>query len=82
MRKDDLIIVKAKITMKTTEEGGRQSGLKSGYQPNHVFKLPDDIKNLKTLLVTCNLRIKIEPGETQVETVRFLKMPQSLPKLL
>lgn len=31
MRTDALIIVKAKITMKKTEEGGRQFGFKSGY---------------------------------------------------
>jgi len=48
MRTDNLIIVKAKITMKTTEEGGRQSGFTSGYRPNHVFELPDNLKNLKT----------------------------------
>jgi hypothetical protein len=44
MRTDDLIIVKAKITMKTTEEGGRQFGIKSGYRPNHVFEMPEDLK--------------------------------------
>jgi translation elongation factor EF-Tu-like GTPase len=50
MRTSDLIIVKAKITMKTTEEGGRQFGFKSGYRPNHVFELPDDLRNLKTYI--------------------------------
>ena len=46
----DLIIIRAKITMKTTENGGRKSGFTSGYRPNHVFKLPDDLRNLRTYI--------------------------------
>ncbi|CAN5768919.1 hypothetical protein BH11BAC3_BH11BAC3_04790 [soil metagenome] len=78
MRTDDLIIVKAKITMKTTEEGGRQSGFKSGYRPNHVFELSDDLKNLKTYIgdIQFDDQELLEPGETKIVTVRFLKMPQ------
>lgn len=78
MRTDDLIIVKARITMKKTEEGGRQFGFKSGYRPNHVFELPDDLKNLKTYIgdIQFDDQELIEPGETKVVTVRFLKMPQ------
>lgn len=78
MRTDDLIIVKAKITMKTTEEGGRKSGFKSGYRPNHVFELPDDLRNLKTYIgdIQFDDQELIEPGETKVVTVRFLKVPQ------
>jgi translation elongation factor EF-Tu-like GTPase len=77
MRTDDLIIVKAKITMKTTEEGGRQSGFKSGYRPNHVFELPDDIRNLKTYIgdIQFDDQELIQPGETKIVTVRFLKIP-------
>lgn len=78
MRTEDLIIVKAKITMKTTEEGGRQSGFKSGYRPNHVFELPDDLRNLKTYIgdIQFNDQELIKSGETKVVTVRFLKIPQ------
>jgi translation elongation factor EF-Tu-like GTPase len=77
MGTDDLIIVKAKITMKTTEEGGRQSGLKSGYRPNHVFELPDHIRNLKTYIgdIQFDDQELIQPGETKTVTVRFLKIP-------
>lgn len=50
MRTDDLIIVKAKIIMKTTEEGGRQFGFKSGYRPNHIFEMPDDLRTLNTFI--------------------------------
>jgi translation elongation factor EF-Tu-like GTPase len=75
MRTDDLIIVKAKITMKTTEDGGRQSGFTSGYRPNHVFELPDDLRNIKTYIgdIQFDDQKLIEPGETKIVTVRFLK---------
>jgi len=78
MRTDDLIIVKAKITMKTTAEGGRQHGFKSGYRPNHVFELPDDLRNLKTYIgdIQFDDQELIEPGETKIVTVRFLKKSQ------
>ncbi len=63
---DDLIIVKAKITMKTTEEGGRQSGFISGYRPNHVFEMPENLKNLRTYIgdIQFDDQDLIEPGET------------------
>ena len=78
MRTDDLIIVKAMITMKTTAEGGRQHGFKSGYRPNHVFELPDDLRNLTTYIgdIQFDGQELLEPGETKIVTVRFLKMPQ------
>lgn len=78
MRTDDLIIVKAKITMKTTEEGGRQSGFKSGYRPNHVFEMPDNLKSLRTYIgdIQFDGQDLIEPGETKIVTVRFLKVPE------
>lgn len=58
MSKYDLIIVKAKVTMKTTEEGGRKFGFKSGYRPNHVFELSNNIINLNTLLGIYNSTTK------------------------
>ena len=78
MRTDDLIIVKAKITMKTTAEGGRQHGFKSGYRPNHVFELQANLQNLTTYIgdIQFDDQELIEPGETKVVTVRFLKIPQ------
>ena len=81
MRTDDLIIVKAKITMKTTEEGGRQSGFKSGYRPNHVFEMPDYLKNLITYIsdIQFNDQDLIEPGETKIVLRRrvFFKASQA-----
>ena len=63
--------------MKTTEEGGRQSGFKSGYRPNHVFELPDNLRNLKTFIgdIQFDDQELIQPGETKIVTVGFLKMP-------
>lgn len=78
MTTNDLIIVKAKITMKTREEGGRQSGFKSGYRPNHVFDLPVDLRNLKTYIgdILFDDQDLVAPGETKIVTVRFLKMAE------
>lgn len=74
---NDLIIVKAKIYLKTTKEGGRTSGVKSGYRPNHAFEQPKDIKNIKTFIgdIQFDDQEFIMPGETKIVTVRFLKNP-------
>jgi translation elongation factor EF-Tu-like GTPase len=77
MRKDNLIIVKARISMKKTEEGGRTSGFTSGYRPNHVFEFP----KAPNMLIAYPGDIQfedqelIEPGETKIVTVRFIKEP-------
>jgi translation elongation factor EF-Tu-like GTPase len=78
MSRGDLIIVKAEITLKKTEDGGRIYGIKSGYRPNHVFELTNDLKNLKTYIgdIQFDNQETIEPGETKIVTVRFLRMSQ------
>ncbi|MFM7850709.1 MAG: hypothetical protein ACKO96_02035, partial [Flammeovirgaceae bacterium] len=60
------------------EEGGRHSGFKSGYRPNHVFELPDNFKNLRTYIGDIHFDDQdlIEPGESKIVTVRFLKVPE------
>ena len=77
MTNNDLIIVKAKITMKTTEDGGRKSGFISGYRPNHVFELPEELQNLTTYIgdIVFEDEKLFEPGQTKIVTVRFLKTP-------
>lgn len=72
-----MIIIRARITMKATGDGGRQTGFKSGYRPNHVFELPDDRGTLRTYIgdIQFDDQELIEPGETKVVTVRFLKVP-------
>jgi translation elongation factor EF-Tu-like GTPase len=78
MSNPGLIIVYAKISIKTSEEGGRMSGFKSGYRPNHVFEMPEDLKNFRTYIgdIIFDGPELIEPGETKNVTVRFLKIPE------
>lgn len=77
MLNDGLIIVKARISMKRTEEGGRPTGFKAGYRPNHVFEMPKDLKNLIAYGGDIQFEDQelIDPGETKIVTVRFLKHP-------
>jgi len=72
---NELIIVKAKFYLKTTKEGGRTSGIKSGYRPNHAFEQPKDIRNIKTDIGDIQFADQefIKPGETKIVTVRFLR---------
>lgn len=74
---DQFIIVSARITMKTTEEGGRKHGFKSGYRPNHVFVLPEDLKKLTAYMGAIEFSDQelIEAGESKVVTVKFVKTP-------
>ncbi len=76
--RDDLIIVKAKITMKATEEGGRYHGFKSGYRPNHIFEMPVVLNNFITYIgdIQFDDQDLIDPGETKIVTVRFLKVKE------
>ncbi|MEQ1555094.1 MAG: hypothetical protein ABL929_12990 [Ferruginibacter sp.] len=75
MIQNDLIIVEAKIEMKSTEDGGRTYGFTSGYRPNHVFELPENIKNIRTYIGDIQFEDQelFEPGETKIVTVRFLR---------
>jgi translation elongation factor EF-Tu-like GTPase len=63
--------------MKTAEEGGRQCGFASGYRPNHVFELPRGDEKLLCHVGDIRFEGKelIEPGETAIVTVRFLRSP-------
>ena len=72
---NDLIIVKAKISFKTTEGGGRATAILSGYRPNHVFNEPDHPKKLQTFIGDIQFEDEkyMYPGETKIVTVRFLK---------
>lgn len=67
------IIVKAKLKMKSTDEGGRATGFFSGYRPNHVFEYTPD-QTIQAFMgdIQFNDQSTIEPGEEKVVTVRFL----------
>lgn len=75
---DDLIIIKAKITMKSTENGGRKTGFISGYRPNHVFEFIEDNLPLRTFIGDINFEEPelFQPGETKDVVIRFLKVSE------
>jgi hypothetical protein len=80
---NDLLPVKAKLRLKKTSEGGRLTGIKSGYRPNHVFEYNDKGQLLQTYIgdITFEGKPTIEPGEERIVTVRFL-MNQPLERFL
>ena len=69
-----LLSVKAKLKLNTTEEGGRQTGIISGYRPNHVFEYNDNGQLLQTYIgdIIFEGKPTIDPGEEREVTVRFL----------
>jgi len=71
--RDKLIIVKARIRMKATKEGGRIHGFTSGYRPNHVFEYREDGTLQRTYIgdIVFEGQSTIEPGEEKIATVRF-----------
>jgi len=77
MRTDGLIVVKASITLKTTEEGGRHAGIKSGCRPNHFFENPGNLNYPSAYIgdIQFDDQVTLEPGETKTVTVRFIKVP-------
>lgn len=68
-----VICVKAKITMKSTKEGGRNNGFSTGYSPNHIFKTEDN-KFTQSYMGTINFNDSelIYPGEIRTVIVNFL----------
>lgn len=78
-----LLTIKAILKLKSTEEGGRQTGFISGYRPNHVFEYNDKGQLLQTYIGDIVFQDKptIEPGEEREVTVRFL-MNQPIEKYL
>lgn len=71
----DIIEIKAKLTLYSTEKGGRKTGIKTGYRPNHVFEYKDNSSDFVTTYIA---QIDFEkewilPNETESVNVRFLK---------
>lgn len=69
----ELVHVRAKLSLKSTEEGGRQTGFISGYRPNHVFEYRNG-KLLNTFIGDIRFEHQklFMPGETHEVLVRFL----------
>ena len=67
--------IKAKLTLYATEKGGRKTGIKSGYRPNHVFEYEKG-KFKQTFIgqITFNETEWILPGETSIVDIEFIKM--------
>lgn len=79
--KDDLIIVKAKIRLRTISEGGRSTPVKSGFRPNHVFDVSKDNQPLQTYVGDIQFHDfeAILPGESKIVTIRFLRISKIEP---
>jgi translation elongation factor EF-Tu-like GTPase len=73
MKSSELILVKAILKMRTTAEGGRKTGFKSGLRPNHVFEYFED-EILRTWIGDIQFEGQelIMPGEKREVLVRFL----------
>jgi translation elongation factor EF-Tu-like GTPase len=72
----DLIIVKAKFALYSTDIGGRKTPIISGYRPNHVFEYKENSNDfIATYIGDVNFEGQefLYPGELIVATVRFLR---------
>lgn len=78
----DVIAARAKITLLSTEEGGRRTAIGTGYRPNHVFEYRDD-GSFATFIgeIQFENMEEIKPGEEGDVIVYFLKMPAIIPFL-
>ncbi|MFE2864671.1 hypothetical protein [Sphingobacterium multivorum] len=67
-----MLIVKAKIKLTSTENGGRKTGIISGYRPNHVFEYTSEAKVYQFFTGDINFEgEKLMPGEETIATVRL-----------
>ncbi len=79
----DVINIKAKLTLYSTENGGRITGIGTGYRPNHVMEyLPNSNDFPTTYIGQIDFeKERINPGETENVKVIFLKH-QNIEELL
>ena len=70
----ELIHVKAKLKLTSTKEGGRKTGIKSGYRPNHVFEYQSNGQFKYSYVgdIQFDENEWILPGETKEVLIRFL----------
>lgn len=73
---NSLVSVKAELELKPTNDGGRKTGIISGFRPNHVFEYKS-AATLETFIGDINFSEwpTIEPGERKIVKVRFLDFP-------
>jgi translation elongation factor EF-Tu-like GTPase len=71
----ETIKIKAKLTLFATENGGRKTGIKTGYRPNHVFEYENGIfKQTYIGQITFDDREWILPGDIANVYVEFINM--------
>jgi len=72
----DLIVVRARLTLYSPENGGRKTGIKTGYRPNHVFEYNPKGNFKQTFIGQVNFDNDkwLLPGETETIYVEFLKL--------
>ncbi|RLK02245.1 hypothetical protein [Tenacibaculum discolor] len=70
----ELIHVKAKLKLISKEEGGRKTGIKSGYRPNHIFGYQSNGQFKYSYVgdIQFDEDELILPGETKEVLIRFL----------
>jgi elongation factor Tu len=74
------ILVRAILRLLRREEGGRRSGIRSGYRPNHNFGGPDD-REFYVGQVDFDGDDPIELGNSREVSVRFISGPGLRDKL-
>lgn len=72
--------VRATLSFLSTEEGGRNAGVLSGYRPNHNFGLPDG-REFYIGQVDFELGQMIQPGESREVSICFIQGPGLIDKL-
>lgn len=70
---DQMLIVRAALTMKPAHENGRETGFTSGFRPNHVFEYREN-QPLNTFIGDIQFEHSelFMPGESHEVIVRFL----------
>jgi translation elongation factor EF-Tu-like GTPase len=74
------VVVRAILRLLRTEEGGRRTGVRSGYRPNHNFGGPDD-PEFYIGQIDFESGDIIEPGDSRKVVVRFISGPGLREKL-
>ena len=67
------IIIKAKLKLKSTQENGRKTPIKSGYSPNHVFEYKNGILETFIGKIIFDDVNEIYPGEESIVAIEFLQ---------
>ncbi|MGN8059692.1 hypothetical protein ACTJKN_25665 [Pedobacter sp. 22163] len=73
---NSLVSVQAELELHLTNDGGRKTGIISGYRPNHVFEYKQS-QIVQTYIGDINFSEwpTIEPGEKKIVKIRFLDFP-------